>query len=702
METGCIDLVIAHDCGKASSPRSRKKCPARVCPWLFGLSLLSLVPAAFGTDRPHIFGIGRANGGWTLLDPAGYSQSSYDAMAQAGAASTRLGASWADMEPNRGQYIWSGLDEEVPLCLARGITPYCLIVNTPAWASPTGQVEHGYPPRSESLPDFEAFCTQLAVRYAGRVDRWEVWNEQNGYGWHTDGGFNRVDEYAPVLRSAYLGLKAGNPNCLVAIGGLDDPDITPGDLTGWRGAYYMRRLYDELALRGSAGETLFDAVADHPYQSSQPLGDLRLKLRALNDQLAAHGDDAKPVWITEYGWSTKSGGVSRTRQAQLFVDYLSILLEPEFDYVTMACCLAISDMETGFEGWGLTDQNLRPKPAFWSFQGYPRCDGPQIARLDWRPVDASSVRVTWQTHLPATTQVEFGPDATYGSTTVIDSSLVTEHTACIGGLTPGVPYHVRALATAPGLSPTGSSDYTLRVEDLAVPNGDFEQGVPGIADGWRTVGKSFYTDGATVSRVHAGNHAQAIVTVGSWGQTLDDVMYTFVGVPFARPYVFSAVTRGETGLAGTQNRISRQVGTDPTGGTDPDAGTVVWSPERLTENEWQEQTVEAVAEARSVTVFVRGRALQYISGLHWLYVDDARFTALPTTYAAADFDRDGDIDQVDFGHFQACYSGSGIDPDPACTDAKLDMDADVDLDDFAVFQTCMSGPAVLATLNCMP
>jgi hypothetical protein len=46
-------------------------------------------------------------------------------------------------------------------------------------------------------------------------------------------------------------------------------------------------------------------------------------------------------------------------------------------------------METGFEGWGLTDQNLRPKPACWTFQGYPRCEGPQISHLDWRPIDAS-------------------------------------------------------------------------------------------------------------------------------------------------------------------------------------------------------------------------------------------------------------------------------------------------------------------------
>jgi PKD repeat protein len=68
-------------------------------------------------------------------------------------------------------------------------------------------------------------------------------------------------------------------------------------------------------------------------------------------------------------------------------------------------------------------------------------------------------------------------------------------------------------------------------------------------------------------------------------------------------------------------------------------------------------------------------------------------TALP-----GDFDGDGDIDQKDFGHLQACYSGSGEQQtDPDCLDAILDGDGDVDASDFAIFQTCMSGPNVPAS-----
>jgi hypothetical protein len=67
----------------------------------------------------------------------------------------------------------------------------------------------------------------------------------------------------------------------------------------------------------------------------------------------------------------------------------------------------------------------------------------------------------------------------------------------------------------------------------------------------------------------------------------------------------------------------------------------------------------------------------------------------------ADFDRDGDVDQSDFGHFQACYSGPGRPQmDPDCFDARLDVDADVDLYDFGVFQACLSGVNVRADPDC--
>jgi hypothetical protein len=67
-----------------------------------------------------------------------------------------------------------------------------------------------------------------------------------------------------------------------------------------------------------------------------------------------------------------------------------------------------------------------------------------------------------------------------------------------------------------------------------------------------------------------------------------------------------------------------------------------------------------------------------------------------------DFDADGDVDQEDFGHFQRCYSGSGIvQTDPTCANADMDRDNDVDQVDFELFQRCISGPDVPSNPNCL-
>jgi hypothetical protein len=660
-------------------------------------------PQAMGVDRPHLFGVGTANGGWTLLEPDGYTDAMYDTMARVGTTSTRIGASWANIETSPGVYDFSALDGDVAQCLLHGIEPYCLIVNTPAWASPTGEATHEYPPLPEFEDEFQTFCTVLASRYAGQVRYWEFWNEQNGYGWHTDGGFNRVDEYVPFLRLAYQGLKAGDPDCMVAIGGLDDPDIDGSDGFGWRGAGYMWLFYDELNRRGWGDEEIFDAVADHPYHSREEITDLRLKLRALHDVLDAHGDGNKPIWITEYGWTTKSDDVSQQDQAQLFTQYLSILCEPEFSYVTMASCLAISDMEVGYEGWGVTDQNLRPKPAFYAFQSFPRGDAPQISHVAWDPVDAGTVQITWQTHIPASSQMEYGPTSAYGSTTTIDPAPVTQHAVALTNLTPGGVYHFRVLSGSPE-GTSASADYILRCPDGTVPNPGFEGGIgPGIGQWWRAAGRSFCTDGVRLDadKVHDGSHSQAVITVGGWGDRyMDDAIYTHVAATVGVDCTFTAWTRLETD-AGIPHTLARRVGIDPTGGVDPAGPSVAWSSWDTQEYGWTPMHASATAQAPIITVFVYAKS--QIDGPYWysLFVDDASLE-WNVFYLKPDFDGDGDVDLFDFGQFQACLTGSGNEQVlPECQNARLDDDVDVDGDDFSLFQGCISGADIPADPGCL-
>jgi len=70
--------------------------------------------------------------------------------------------------------------------------------------------------------------------------------------------------------------------------------------------------------------------------------------------------------------------------------------------------------------------------------------------------------------------------------------------------------------------------------------------------------------------------------------------------------------------------------------------------------------------------------------------------------ARPDLDRDGDVDQTDFGLFQACLSGPGIpSADTGCERASLDTDNDVDSADIVLFSGCISGPSVAGDPECI-
>lgn len=66
-----------------------------------------------------------------------------------------------------------------------------------------------------------------------------------------------------------------------------------------------------------------------------------------------------------------------------------------------------------------------------------------------------------------------------------------------------------------------------------------------------------------------------------------------------------------------------------------------------------------------------------------------------------DFDRDGDVDQSDFGRMQICLSGSSVPQlNPSCAAARLDGDDDVDQADVTKLLNCMSGSDVPASPTC--
>lgn len=66
-------------------------------------------------------------------------------------------------------------------------------------------------------------------------------------------------------------------------------------------------------------------------------------------------------------------------------------------------------------------------------------------------------------------------------------------------------------------------------------------------------------------------------------------------------------------------------------------------------------------------------------------------TSSPCGENAGDFDGDGDVDLVDFGEFQLCFTGGTGTISEGCECADFDGDNDADLVDFGEFQLAFTG-----------
>jgi hypothetical protein len=103
-----------------------------------------------------------------------------------------------------------------------------------------------------------------------------------------------------MLKAAYQAVKTADPAALVISGGLattgDGSSTAVGDLD------FLQGMYDA----GARG--YFDALGSHPYafghdpDYQDAWGLCLSRVAAQRQVMAANGDEATPIWITELGW----------------------------------------------------------------------------------------------------------------------------------------------------------------------------------------------------------------------------------------------------------------------------------------------------------------------------------------------------------------------------------------------------------------
>ena len=221
-------------------------------------------------------------------------------------------------------------------------------------------------------PAYAAAVSALATRLRGKVAAYEVWNEEDDTGFWLNGP--QPAAYTQLLEAAYPAIKNADPAAQVLVGGLVGNDYQ-----------FMEALYTH----GAKGS--FDGVAVHTDTAClttdpreyyrEPNGRIGrysfTGYREVHATMAAHGD-AKPIWMTELGWSTspticsvgqragtKPTGVSAAQQADFLTKAYGCLANDP--YVVQAAWFNLHDLDARGD-LGLVQGDLFRKPAFFAFQ----------------------------------------------------------------------------------------------------------------------------------------------------------------------------------------------------------------------------------------------------------------------------------------------------------------------------------------------
>ena len=339
------------------------------------------------------------------------------------AAVSRPSAAQDSFDP---AYHFDDLDDLVRSAQQRGIELLLTIWGTPEWAN-GGQTQNHPPTDSEDLEDF---AYALADRYSGRhagypaVRLFTAWNEPNleqflAPQFDESGESVSPGLYADIARAIGDGVRAANPDALVAIGetsprGQDRP--SRGTVQDSHSPARFARLVSE-----EEPGLDFDAWAQHPYPPRPgiaparavrwprvALGNLVLFGESLDDWF---GRDGTPVWITEYAHETVPDpvGVSFETQARFAEEALT--LASGNPRVRVLIWFTLVDRVGDRWQSGLVAEDGSAKPAYERFASVASALDPRNPVL---PGDAEVARIPaleLAYHVPAGAPVAVETDA---------------------------------------------------------------------------------------------------------------------------------------------------------------------------------------------------------------------------------------------------------------------------------------------------
>ncbi len=338
----------------------------------------------------HQVGCGFTQLWWGDLNNLGSNRYFLDLARNTGCAWVRIQAQWSELEQQPGIYTFNPLATIIDAARADGLKVLVTVNSVPTWA---------YTPFSGQPADpvlFARFMDRLTSFFSGRVDAWQLWNEPNLS--YEAGGYIDAHGYFDMLQAASPIVRANDPKALIVLAGL-----APNSQHDRKWAYSdIEYLQDLLSIGDGAVKNYIDVVgahsygagnspdnfwpsnlADHPGWTTAPEFYFR-HAEAIHNVLVEGGLGNLPVWLTEFGWTTKNDWpdygygdwVDPQQQAQ-YITRAYEIARTEWPWMqnmfVFSLNAAIFQGSGGpYYGFSMTDEFGNPRPAYDAIRAMPK------------------------------------------------------------------------------------------------------------------------------------------------------------------------------------------------------------------------------------------------------------------------------------------------------------------------------------------
>jgi hypothetical protein len=158
---------------------------------------------------------------------------------------------------------------------------------------------------------------------------------------------------------------------------------------------------------------------------------------------------------------------------------------------------------------------------------------PIISLVDASAISTSEATITWTTDEAATSQVEYGLTTSYGSTTTLDTNLVTSHSVSLSGLSAATPYHYRVKSKDASQNEAVSDDFTFITEAATTSAWTWQNPLPQgnlLTSVWGSSASDVFAVGSYGTILHYDGSSWSAMSSGTtdllsgvWGSSPTDV-----------------------------------------------------------------------------------------------------------------------------------------------------------------------------------